>query len=236
MNLSFDIHIEGEEIPLDIRYEDEDLLVVNKKSGMVVHPAPGNYSGTLVNALIGRGSAKGGESFRPGIVHRLDKDTSGLMLVAKDDKCHELLAEDFKNKKIHREYIALIDGVFPQERAIIDAPIGRSKDNFLKMAVDKDGKRAVTHLEVIKKYKEYTLARLILETGRTHQIRVHLSSIGYPIYNDPLYGNKKCSEFGQFLHSEVLKFTHPITKQNLEFKVEPPKEFREFLKALDEND
>lgn len=233
-----EIKVEPTKMDLDIIYEDKYLMVINKPSGLVVHPGNGNYDNTLVNGLMyyTNNLSKGSEEFRPGIVHRLDKDTSGLMLVAKDDKCHELLAEDFKNKKIHREYIALIDGVFPQERAIIDAPIGRSKDNFLKMAVDKDGKRAVTHLEVIKKYKEYTLARLILETGRTHQIRVHLSSIGYPIYNDPLYGNKKCSEFGQFLHSEVLKFTHPITKQNLEFKVEPPKEFREFLKALDEND
>lgn len=232
-----ELNVSATKMDLDIKYEDDYLMVINKPSGLVVHPGNGNYDNTLVNGLMYYTThlSKGSEKFRPGIVHRLDKDTSGLMIVAKDDRCHELLAEGFKNKTIHREYIALLDGVFPQEKAIIDAPIGHSKNNFLKMAIAKDGKRAVTHVEVIKKYKNYTLARMVLETGRTHQIRVHLSSIGYPIHNDPLYSERKCSEFGQFLHSEYLKFVHPITKKLLEFREDVPKEFKDFLNSLDED-
>ena len=232
-----EMNLKPQKMPLDIVYEDKYLMVINKPSGLVVHPGNGNADNTLVNGLMyyTNNLSDIGDEFRPGIVHRLDKDTSGLMLVAKDNKCHELLAEDFKMKNIHREYIALLDGVFPQQKAIIDAPIGRSKENFQKMAVVSEGKHAVTHVEVIKKYQNYTLVRLVLETGRTHQIRVHLSYICYPIHNDPVYYNKKSDEFGQFLHSEYLKFTHPITKNVLEFHADLPKEFKDFLDILEKN-
>lgn len=219
---------------IDIVYEDDDLLVINKESGVVVHPGSGNFDNTLVNGLLYYTNlSKGTSSFRPGIVHRLDKDTSGLMIVAKSDIAGEKLAHMFQNKEVRREYIALLDGVFPQNKAIIDAPIGRSKTNFDKMAVIPDGKKAITHLEVIKKYQDYTLVRLVLETGRTHQIRVHLSYIGYPVHNDPVYSNKECSEFGQFLHSEYLEFIHPITNTKLSFHAPLPKYFQEFLDSLD---
>ena len=218
---------------IDIVYEDEYLMVINKDSGVVVHPGAGNSNDTLVNGLLYYNKTLSkGEEFRPGIVHRLDKDTSGLMIIAKDDKAHELLADDFKNKRIHREYIALLDGVFPQKKAIIDAPIGRSKQYFDKMEVCKDGKKAITNLEVIKKYKDYTLVKLVLETGRTHQIRVHLAYIGYPVHNDPVYSNKVCTDFGQFLHSAYLKFKHPITGEVLEFNSKLPEEFQTFIDNL----
>lgn len=231
-----EMNLEPNKMDLDIVYEDDYLLVINKPSGLVVHPGSGNYNNTLVNGLLyyKKNLSNSGDEFRPGIVHRLDKDTSGLMIVAKDDKCHEILAECFKNKTIHREYVALLEGVFPQESATIDAPIGRCKDNFLKMAVTKNGKKAVTHIKVIKKYKDYTLVRLKLETGRTHQIRVHLSYIGYPVFNDPLYSKKKATEFGQFLHSEYLSFNHPITNELLEFRSPLPEEFTQFLDSLEE--
>lgn len=221
-----EMSLEATKMEIDIVYEDEYLMVINKDSGVVVHPGAGNSNDTLVNGLLYYNKTLSkGEEFRPGIVHRLDKDTSGLMIVAKDDKAHELLADDFKNKRIHREYIALLDGVFPQKKAIIDAPIGRSKQYFDKMEVCKDGKKAITNLEVIKKYKDYTLVKLVLETGRTHQIRVHLAYIGYPVHNDPVYSNKVCTDFGQFLHSAYLKFKHPITGEVLEFNSKLPEEF-----------
>ena len=225
--------LEATKMDIDIVYEDEYLMVINKDSGVVVHPGAGNNNNTLVNGLLYYNKTLSkGEEFRPGVVHRLDKDTSGLMIIAKDDKAHELLADDFKNKRIHREYIALLDGVFPQEKAIIDAPIGRSKQYFDKMEVCKDGKKAITNLEVIKKYKDYTLVRLVLETGRTHQIRVHLAYIGYLVHNDPVYSNKSCTEFGQFLHSAYLRFKHPITGELLEFNSDLPKEFQDFIDSL----
>ena len=227
-----------ENIPLDILYEDDDLMVINKPSSMVVHPGNGNYEHTLVNALMYHTknlSDMGGKE-RLGIVHRLDKDTSGLMLVAKNNETHEILSEWFKTKKIHREYIALIEGVFPHQNATIDAPIARDKDHFQKYMVASNGKKAITHLEVIKKYSKYTLVRLILETGRTHQIRVHLSYIGYPVYNDPVYSNKKCSPFGQFLHSTYLEFEHPKTHKKLTFEVGVPKEFQDFLDKIEEDE
>lgn len=232
-----DMDVKPTNIPLDIVFEDDYLMVINKPSGLVVHPGNGNYNNTLVNGLMYYTDklSNVGEEFRPGIVHRLDKDTSGLMLVAKDNKCHELLADDFKNKRIHREYVALLDGVFPQEKAIIDAPIGRSASDYQKMAVVAGGKVAITNLTVIKKYANYTLVRLILETGRTHQIRVHLSYIGYPLYNDPVYNPRKSDDFGQFLHSEYLKFVHPITKETLEFRCDLPKQFQDFLDDLNES-
>lgn len=228
-----EMSLEATKMEIDIVYEDEYLMVINKDSGVVVHPGAGNSNDTLVNGLLYYNKTLSkGEEFRPGIVHRLDKDTSGLMIVAKDDKAHELLADDFKNKRIHREYIALLDGVFPQEKAIIDAPIGRSKQYFDKMEVCKDGKKAITNLEVIKKYKDYTLVKLVLETGRTHQIRVHLAYIGYPVHNDPVYSNKVCTDFGQFLHSAYLKFKHPITGEVLEFNSKLPEEFQTFIDNL----
>ena len=172
---------------------------------------------------------------RPGIVHRIDKDTSGLILVAKNNKSHQILAEDFKNKRIKREYIALINGVFPHNKATIDAPIGRDETDRKKMTVtDKNSKKAITHLTVLKRYKDYTLVSLILDTGRTHQIRVHMKYIGYPIYNDPVYSNKKATEFGQFLHSYKINFEEPITKEKLEFIAPLPKEFQDFLNTLEE--
>lgn len=224
-----------EYIPLNIVYEDEYLMVINKQSGIVVHPGAGNKDNTLVNGLkyYTESLSDLGGSVRSGIVHRLDKDTSGLMLVAKTNKVHELLSDDFKNKRVYREYYALLIGNFPSNTAFIDAPIGRSKDNYNKMVVTKDGKPARTHLKVLKRYKDYTLVSLVLETGRTHQIRVHMSYIGYPIYNDPVYVNKKATEFGQFLHSKNIKFTHPITKEVLEFTSDLPKEFQDFIDALE---
>lgn len=228
-----EMSLKATKMDIDIVYEDEYLMVINKDSGVVVHPGAGNSNDTLVNGLLYYNKTLSkGEEFRPGIVHRLDKDTSGLMIIAKDDKAHELLADDFKNKRIHREYIALLDGVFPQKKAIIDAPIGRSKQYFDKMEVCKDGKKAITNLEVIKKYKDYTLVKLVLETGRTHQIRVHLAYIGYPVHNDPVYSNKVCTDFGQFLHSAYLKFKHPITGEVLEFNSRLPEEFQTFIDNL----
>lgn len=227
--------IEAKDIPLNIVYEDEDIMVIDKPSGLVVHPGSGNKNNTLVNGLkyyTDNLSDIGGEE-RVGIVHRLDKDTSGLMLVAKSNKAHEVLADDFKNKRVYREYYALLIGKFPSDTAHIDAPIGRSKENFNKMAVMEGGKEARTNLKVLKRYKDYTLVSLVLETGRTHQIRVHTAYIGYPVFNDPVYVNKKATEFGQFLHSKVLKFTHPITHKKMEFESKLPEYFQEFLDKLD---
>ena len=220
---------------LNIVYEDEDIMVIDKPSGLVVHPGNGNTNNTLVNGLMyytNELSDIGGID-RVGIVHRLDKDTSGLMLVAKSNKAHEILADDFKNKRVYREYYALLIGNFPSDTAHIDAPIGRSKTNFNKMEVTKDGKEARTNLRVLKRYKNYTLVSLVLETGRTHQIRVHTSYIGYPIFNDPVYVNKKSTDFGQFLHSKVIRFTHPITKEKFEFISNLPEEFQNFIDKLD---
>ncbi len=230
-----EIDIKAENIKLDIVYEDNDLMIINKPSGMVVHPGSGNYEHTLVNALMGYTDnlSNKGEEFRPGIVHRIDKDTSGLIVVAKNNKAHELLAEGFKNKTIKREYLALVIGEVNSEKATIDAPIGRDKQDRKKMCVTKEnGKEAVTHFKVLKRYKGYTLINLSLETGRTHQIRVHMKYIGYPVYNDPVYTNHKCTSFGQFLHSWKIDFDHPLTKEHLHFEVPVPNEFQEFLDTL----
>ena len=233
--LDFNIDIKGEDIPIDIIYENDDLLVINKASGMVVHPAPGNYKGTLVNALIGRYNLSGIDNMRPGIVHRIDKDTSGLMVVAKDDKTHELLSEMIKNKEVERIYVALVDGVIMHETGTIDAPIGRDPNNREKMIVtDINSKDAITHFRVLKRFSNQTLIECRLETGRTHQIRVHMNYIGYPIYNDPVYGkSKKTTPFGQFLHSKSIRFIHPITKKEIYIESEVPKEFSNYLKIVE---
>lgn len=234
-----DMKIEEDVLPvkmdLDIIYEDEYLMVINKPSGLVVHPGNGNYNNTLVNGLMyyTKNLSNIGGDIRPGIVHRIDKDTSGLLLVAKTNQVHELLAEDFKNKRIKREYIALLDGVFPNGSATIDAPIGRDKQNREKMAVIEEGKHAVTHMKVLKRYQKYTLVSCILETGRTHQIRVHMAYIGYPVHNDPVYSKSKATSFGQFLHSYKMNFIHPITKKEMEFTCPLPEYFENFLKELE---
>ena len=223
-----------ENIPLDIYYEDNDLIVVNKPSGMVVHPAPGNYSGTLVNALMYHTNnlSTVNTSIRPGIVHRIDADTSGLLIVAKNDKSHNLLAEAIQKKEVVREYIALVDGVINEDTATIDAPIGRDKNDRKKMAVtSENSKDAITHIRVLDRYKDSTLIRCKLETGRTHQIRVHLNYIGHPVVNDPVYGYKKLidKDFGQMLHAEKLGFVHPTTKEYMEFTAPLPNRFKEIL-------
>lgn len=235
-SLDYTTDIKGEKIDLDIVYEDPYLLILNKPSGMVVHPAAGNYEHTLVNALIGRYENLPGDMVRPGIVHRLDKDTSGLMVVAKEEKTMELLSKMIANKEIERKYLALVDGVIPHETGTIDAPIGRDANNRQKMTVtDINSKEAITHFKVLKRFKTNTLIACKLETGRTHQIRVHMRYIGYPIVNDPLYGKRgKCTPFGQMLHSYSIKFIHPITKQELYFKVDPPEEFQEKMKELEQ--
>ena len=232
--LDFEINITAENIPLNIVYEDEYLLIVNKESGMVVHPAPGNYSGTLVNALMGKFNLSN-DKIRPGIVHRIDKDTSGLLVVAKDDKTHELLGDMIKNKDVERIYVALVDGVIKHETGTIDAPIGRDPNNRQKMKVtDENSKEAKTHFRVLKRYKNHTLIECKLETGRTHQIRVHMNYINFPICNDPVYGRgKKKTPFGQLLHSKSIRFTHPITKKEIYFETDIPEEFKEYLKNIE---
>lgn len=224
------------DIPLDIVYEDDDLLIINKKSGMVTHPAPGNYENTLVNALIGKYQLSNNE-LRPGIVHRLDKDTSGLMLVAKNDYTHEKLSNMIQEKKVERYYLALVEGTFNHETGTIDAPIGRDPKNREKQIVTSvNSKKAITHFKVIKRYNNYTLIECKLETGRTHQIRVHMAYINHPVVGDPLYGKKiKDSDFGQLLHSYKIKFSHPRTGKIIEFEKEPPEEFQTILKNLTEN-
>jgi 23S rRNA pseudouridine1911/1915/1917 synthase len=224
----------AEDIPLDIVYEDEHLLVVNKPQGMVTHPAPGNYTGTLVNALLthcGDLSGIGGVS-KPGIVHRLDKGTSGLLLVAKTDDAHKKLAKQFKDKTTKRVYLALVDGNVELDNGTVELPIGRSTRDRKKMAVkfdDESGKEAITHYKVIRRFGDFTLLECRLGTGRTHQIRVHLSYIGHPILGDEKYGTK-----GNFkmpmLHAATIGFTHPATKKFMEFSSKPPKEMADVIK------
>ena len=231
-----------QDIPLDIVYEDDDLLVVNKPKGMVVHPAPGNSDGTLVNALLYhcKGSLSGiiGVS-RPGIVHRIDKDTSGLLIVAKNDTAHIHLAEQIKEHSFTREYLAICYGNVKQENGLVSAPIGRDPKNRQRMAVVyKNSKSAVTHYEVVERFEGFTMMRFRLHTGRTHQIRVHMSSIGHPIAGDPIYGPKKViTELeGQCLHAGKIGFIHPKSGNYLEFEAELPQYFNKFkakLKALD---
>lgn len=234
-----EVDIVPENIPLDIYYEDDDLIVVNKPSGMVVHPAPGNYRGTLVNALLYHTNnlSSVNTNIRPGIVHRIDADTSGLLLVAKNDRTHNALAEAIQKKEVVREYIALASGIISEDTATIDAPIGRDTNNRKKMCVTaNNSKEAVTHIKVLERYKNATLIKCKLETGRTHQIRVHLNYIDHPIVNDPVYGHKKLIDktFGQMLHAEKLGFVHPTTKEYMEFTAPVPDKFNEILKIYKE--
>ncbi len=219
---------------LDIIYEDDEVLVINKPSGMVVHPAPGHYQDTLVNGLmyhINSLSNINGE-LRPGIVHRIDKDTSGLLMVAKNNYAHHVLAEELKEKQTKREYIALVHGVIKNKKGRINAPIGRSKNNRLKMSVTETGKQAITNFEVIENFEDSTLVKCILETGRTHQIRVHFAYIGHPLVGDFVYGEESQNEFGQYLHAKLLGFTHPKTNEWYEFETALPKKFQEKLEEL----
>ena len=229
------LELRPENIPLDIVYEDDDVIVINKPQGMVVHPAPGHDEHTLVNALLYHcplSTING--TFRPGIVHRIDKDTSGLLMVAKNDKAHRSLAKQLKDKTNIREYVALVHGRIAEDEGTINAPIGRSLKDRKKQAVVKDGRNAVTHFEVLKRYRDYTLVKCILETGRTHQIRVHMKYIGHPLVGDPLYGPKKTIKGnGQFLHAGKLGFVHPTTGKVLIFEAPLPKSFQECLEKLD---
>lgn len=231
------VTIQPENIPLDIVYEDDVLIVVNKPSGMVVHPSKGHYSGTLVNALLYHSNSLSDstseEIYRPGLVHRIDKDTSGLLVIAKNNDVHQKLAQQIAENKMNREYIAIVDGHFAHETGVIDAPLSRHQTNRLKRVVEKGGKHAVTHFEVLDSFADYSLVSCRLETGRTHQIRAHMEFIKHPILNDPLYHpkGKNASEFGQYLHARTLSFTHPVSGEVLNFQVEPPKEFDDFIRV-----
>ena len=232
------IDLVPENIPLDIVYEDDDVIVVNKPQGMVVHPAPGHPDHTLVNALMYHSplSTINGE-FRPGIVHRIDKDTSGLLMVAKNDMAHRSLAAQLKAKTNEREYVALVHGVIKEDQGTIDAPLGRSPKDRKKQAVVADGRHAVTHFKVLKRYQHYTLVSCRLETGRTHQIRVHMKYIGHPLAGDPLYGPRKTlSGNGQYLHARLLGFKHPRTGKQLTFTAPLPSYFQKMLDKLDKID
>ena len=231
--------LKAEEIPLNVIYEDNDIIIINKEKGMVVHLGNGNPDGTLANAIMARCkdslSGIGGE-IRPGIVHRIDKDTSGIIIVAKNDKAHLNISEQIKEHKTTKTYLALVRGRVKENEATIDMPIGRSKKDRKKMAVDKDGKKAVTHFKVLKRYSDCTLLEVVIETGRTHQIRVHLSEIGYPIIGDDTYSNGK-NRFdveGQMLHAYKIKFKHPTTNEEVEYTAELPKYFKDILEKLDE--
>ena len=226
-------NLEKNKIPLDIVFEDENLLIINKQSGLVVHPAPGHMNDTLVNALLVDYPLTD-DLLRPGIVHRLDKDTSGLMLVAKNEETKEALSLMLKKKEVKRTYLALVEGVIKPARGTIDAPIGRDPKDRLKMKVIAGGKEAVTHFKVLKRYQNKTLIECQLDTGRTHQIRVHLAYINHPVVNDPVYGHsKKTTDFGQMLHSYKIELVEPLTKEHLEFTKEPPKEFQDELASLE---
>lgn len=232
-----DADIKKLDIPLDIIYEDDDVLVVNKPSGMVTHPAVGHHDDTLVNALMnhcGNLSTINGEN-RPGIVHRIDKDTSGLLVVCKNDLAHHKISEQLKSKDTYRVYYCICYGNFNHQLGKIDAPIARSKMNRLKMAVQEDGKEAITHFKVLESYKGFSLLEVRLETGRTHQIRVHLAYINHPVLNDPLYGpTSKVTPFAQYLHAKKLGFVHPKTGEKMLFECDLPKEFQEKINELRE--
>lgn len=229
------LEYQAQNIPLDIIYEDDALAIINKPQGMVVHPSAGHPSGTIVNALMYHikdlSSING--VVRPGIVHRIDKDTSGLLMVAKTDAAHQALAEELKAKKSLRKYLAIVHGNLPNDRGMIEAPIGRSEKDRKKQAVTAKGKEAVTRFTVLERFGDYSLVELQLETGRTHQIRVHMAYIGHPVAGDPLYGPRKTlSGHGQFLHAKTLGLTHPMTGKEMIFTVEAPEIFQKVLKLL----
>lgn len=224
-----------ENIPIEIVYEDSDVAVVNKPQGMVVHPSAGHTSGTLVNALLYhvKDLSTINGVVRPGIVHRIDKDTSGLLMIAKNDKAHQALAQELKEKKSLRQYVAIVHGNLPNDRGVIEAPIGRSDKDRKKQAVTAKGKPALTRFQVLERFGDFTLVELTLETGRTHQIRVHMAYIGHPIAGDPVYGPRKTlAGHGQFLHAKTLGFTHPTTGELMTFSVEAPAIFQETLEKL----
>ena len=232
-----ELDIKAENIPVDVVYEDNDIIVVNKPKGLVVHPANGNWEGTLVNAIMAicKDSLSGiGGEVRPGIVHRLDKDTSGLLIIAKNDEAHLNMSNQIKDRQVRKIYYALVRGIVHENEATINMPIGRSNKDRKKMAVTKDGKEAVTHFKVIERFNKYTLLEVKIDTGRTHQIRVHLSEIGHPVVGDEVYSNGK-NEFGvkgQLLHAKSLDFKHPITGKEMHLEVELPDEFKNVLNKL----
>lgn len=237
-----EVKIEAQEIPLDIVYEDDDILVVNKQKGLVVHPANGNPDGTLVNAIMAhcKDSLSGiGGELRPGIVHRLDKDTSGLLIIAKNDKAHIQVSQQIKNREVKKTYIALVRGTIAEDEATINMPIGRSTKDRKKMAVTKNGKEAVTHFKVLNRFTtnkaNYTLLEIKIDTGRTHQIRVHMSEIGHPVIGDSVYSNGK-NEFGvegQCLHAKRLEFLHPITGEEMKLEAPLPEYFQNIIAKLE---
>ena len=236
-----EIELKAQDIPVEIIYEDRDIIVVNKPKGMVVHPANGNPDGTLVNAIMAicKDSLSGiGGEIRPGIVHRLDKDTSGILIVAKNDKAHINLSEQIKEHKVKKTYIALVKGIVKENNATINMPIGRSEKDRKKMAVTKKGKEAITHFKVLKRYDKYTLLEINIETGRTHQIRVHLSQIGYPIVGDEVYskGKNEWNIKGQCLHAKSLDFKHPVTNENMHLEAKIPQYFEKILEELKERE
>ena len=233
-----EVELKPQDIPIDIIYEDKDIIVVNKPKGMVVHPANGNPDGTLVNAILAKCkdslSGIGGE-IRPGIVHRLDKNTSGLLIIAKNDQAHINMSKQIQDRKVIKKYIALVKGVIGENTATIDMPIARSTKDRKKMAVDPKGKEAITHYKVLQRYDKYTLLEIKIDTGRTHQIRVHMSYIGHPVVGDMQYSNGK-NEFGiegQMLHSKYLEFDHPITGKRLKLEAPLPEYFEQVLKELE---
>ena len=230
-----ELDIQPEDLNLEIYYEDADVLVVNKPRGMVVHPAPGHTSGTLVNGLMHHCTDLSGINgvMRPGIVHRIDKDTSGLLMVAKNDMAHESLVNQLVAKTVTRRYKAIVHGVIPHDKGTIDAPIGRDKKERQSMTVDENGKNAVTHFQVLERFKDFTLVECRLETGRTHQIRVHMKYIGYPLAGDPKYGPKKTLDMnGQALHAGILGFDHPRTGEYIQFEAPIPEVFEDALNIL----
>ncbi len=236
-----------ENIPINIVYEDDDVIVINKERGMVVHPGVSNYSGTLVNAILYHiEQSNKDDSFfkenlniedskvRPGIVHRIDKDTTGLLMIAKNDYSHNHLSKQLKERTVNRRYLALVHGGFKDDEGVVDAPIRRSKRDRLKMAVDMMGKRAVTHYKAIERYGKYTLLELKLETGRTHQIRVHMRHIKHPVVGDPVYGSKNCkyNHIGQLLHAKTIGFVHPSTGEYMEFDSDIPDDFKDVISEI----